>query len=247
MRAIAILLLALAGCAAQPVQSGASQPKSSAAVHTELGAGYYSRGQYAVALQELNAALKADPSYAQAYNMLGLVYMTLRENTTAEENFGRALNLNPRDSDINNNYGWFLCQTGRAAQSIKHFQIALANPLYATPEKAYLNAGICAVRMKDDRHAEIYYHEALQAQPKLAMADLGLAGIYYRDGSYKRARMYLSSYMKMAAPSAASLWLGIRIEHALGGSDAEADYAEQLRNRFPDSSEAQDLRDGKFQ
>ncbi len=248
MKKILFLLVALAGCAAQPAQLNSDQTKrSSAAVHTELGAGYYSRGQYAVALQELKEALKADPAYAQAYNMLGLVYMTLRENVKAEENFERALRISPKDSDINNNYGWFLCQTRRESQSIEHFQVALANPLYATPEKAYLNAGICSERMHDDRHAEIYYGEALQAQPRLAQANLGLAGIYYRDGKYRLARRFLSNYMKMADTTAESLWLGVRIEHALGDSDVEADYAKQLKDRFPDSKEAQDLMNGKFQ
>lgn len=248
MKKVLLLLVALSGCAAQPAQLNSGQgPRSSATVHTELGAGYYSRGQYAIALQELREALKADPAYAQAYNMLGLVYMTLRENDKAEQNFGQALSLSPKDSDINNNYGWFLCQTHRESQSIRHFQVALANPLYATPEIAYLNAGICSERMHDDRHAEIYYGEALQAQPRLARANLGLARIYYRDGKYRLARRFLSSYMKMADTTAESLWLGIRIEHALGGSDVEADYVKQLKDRFPDSKEAQDIMNGKFQ
>ena len=248
MKRLLLLVLAiLAGCSSQPTHVDVTQKKrDSATVHTELGAGYFSRGQYAVALQELDAAVKADPTYAPAYNVRGLVYMTLRENDKAEQNFERALDFSPRDADINNNYGWFLCQTKREEESIKHFRTAFLNPLYATPEKAYLNAGICSQRMNRFKDAENYYREALQIRSGLPQANLGLAGIYFQAGNYSLARRFLSNYMQLAEPTAESLWLGIRIEHAAGGSDAEADYAAQLKDRFPDSREAQDLMDGKF-
>jgi len=242
-----LMLAVLAGCSSQPTHVDVTQKKrDSATVHAELGAGYFSRGQYAVALQELDAAVKADPTYAPAYNVRGLVYMTLRENDRAEQSFERALDISPRDADINNNYGWFLCQTKREAESIKHFRAAFSNPLYATPEKAYLNAGICSQRMNRFKDAENYYREALQIRSGLPQANLGLAGIYFQAGNYSLARRFLSNYMQLAEPTAESLWLGIRIEHAAGGSDAEADYAAQLKDRFPDSREAQDLMDGKF-
>lgn len=250
-KSLFLLVAMLAGCASQPqAQFDASVPqkRSSAAVHTELGAGYYSRGQYAVALGELQEAVKSDPFYAQAYNVLGLVYMTLRENDTAQRNFEHALSIDPKDSDINNNYGWFLCQTKREGESIKHFLVAVANPLYSTPEKAYLNAGICSQRMGNNRDAGRYYQAALQIQPRLPQADLGLARINFNAGNYAQARSYLANYMQMSEPTAQSLWLGILIERKLGGQDSRAgDYGSQLKNRFPESREAQDLMNGKFE
>nr|HQT25258.1 type IV pilus biogenesis/stability protein PilW [Burkholderiales bacterium] len=202
MKRIALLFLLLAGCASQPAQlDTAKDSRNSATVHTELGAGYYSRGQYAVALQELKEAVRSDPAYAQAYNVLGLVYMTLKENETARQNFEHAYSLSPKDSDINNNYGWFLCQTNQAAESIRHFLIAVANPLYATPEKAYLNAGICSEKIRDEANAEKYYRDALQIQPRLPQANLGLARIYFSEKRYNPARSHLSRYMLMAGPT----------------------------------------------
>ncbi len=248
MRKLIVLFLLLAGCASQPAQlDTAKDARNSASVHTELGAGYYGRGQYAVAIQELKDAVKADPTYAQAYNVLGLVYMTLKEDDEAGQNFEHAYSLSPKDSDINNNYGWFLCQTHREVQSIRHFLTAVANPLYSTPEKAYLNAGICSEKMGEQSNAEKYYRDALQIQPSIPQANLGLARIYFGEKQYGLARRYLSRYMLMGEPTAESLWLGVRIEHALGGSDLESDYETQLKHRFPESREAQQLNDGKFQ
>ena len=50
--------------------------------------------------------------------------------------------------DLNNNYGWFLCQTGREREAVGYFQRALRDPLYATPARASLSAGVCLMRIK---------------------------------------------------------------------------------------------------
>ena len=134
---------ALTGCA-QPPPSSATQantvetgtltgevgdPRNRARIHTELASAYFERGNMGVALEELRIAIAADPNYAPAYNVLGLVHMDLRENDVAQRYFERALALSANDPDINNNYGWFLCQTGREEQSIAYFLAALENSL----------------------------------------------------------------------------------------------------------------------
>jgi type IV pilus assembly protein PilF len=118
----------LAGCVApQPdltVDTGTAageqgEPRNRAKLHTELAALYFSRRNMAVALEELRIALASDPTYAPTHGMFGLVYMELRENRLAEQSFQNGLRLSPQDPDLNHNYAWFLCQTGREADSIK--------------------------------------------------------------------------------------------------------------------------------
>jgi Tfp pilus assembly protein PilF len=46
----------------------------------------------------------------------------------------------------------------------------------------------------------------------------------------------------VSAPGAESLWLGVRIETALGDSSAAGGYALKLKNNFPKSTEAESLR-----
>ena len=104
---------------------------------------YITGNQYSVALDELKFALSMDSRYAPAYGVRGLVHMSLLEDNKAEEDFERSLDLDASDSGTRNNYGWFLCQRGREKESMAQFMEAMKNPLYATPEKAYLNAGIC--------------------------------------------------------------------------------------------------------
>src|SRR5205814_5872861 len=123
--ALALLVL-LAGCATkEPENTGGTivgevgDPRNRARVHTELAGAYYERGNMGVALDELRQATLADPSYAQAYGLLGLVYMELKDARQAESNFERGLRLSPNDADLNHNYGWFLCQNGREKDSIR--------------------------------------------------------------------------------------------------------------------------------
>ena len=138
-------------------QSGDSgAPRNRARIHAELGGLYFQRGNMGVALEELRMAIAADPSYAPAYNVLGLVFMDLRENAQAQANFERAIRLSPNDADVNHNYALFLCQSGREADSARYFLAAVRNPLYSQPQKSYAAAGACAIKANNERDATQY-------------------------------------------------------------------------------------------
>lgn len=252
---------ALAGCAQSPatsstqantVQTGTQtgevgDPRNRARIHTELAAAYFDRGNMGVALEELRTAIEADPTYAPAFNVLGLVHMELRENAVAQQHFERALRLSPNDPDINNNYGWFLCETGREEQSIGYFLAALKNPLYNTPARSYVNAGLCALRKNNERDAFDYFQRALRSEPDNVQALLSLASIQHKRGQLESARNYISRVNKLMEPTAESLWLALRIERKLGDKAAETTLATQLRRRFAGSPEYQDMLQGKFE
>ena len=249
-------LLVLAGCANgptsspdQPVsqQAASSEAVQRAKVHTELGGLYLSQGNLVVALDEARKALAAASNYAPAHSLFGLIYMQMRDNRSAQESYERALRLAPTDPEINNSYGWFLCQTGQEQRSLTHFQLALKSPLYATPSLAYTNAGICSLRLKDDKAAEDYFRRSLRLDPANDRAAYFLADISFRQGRLDLARQYLGDLHKRAEPSAETLWLSVRIERKLGERDAEARLSAQLRRRFPQAPETQRLMQGQYE
>jgi type IV pilus assembly protein PilF len=208
-----------------------------ARMHTDLAAGYYERGQMDIALDELNIAVGLDLNYAPAYNVYGLVYAVLGEDSKAEQNFMRALELAPNDSDIHHNWGWYLCQHKREREALAQFDIAVRNPLYKSPEIALVNAGRCAVTLGDMRLAETYFRRALAAQPGNALAGYGLSLIAYKESHYPEARTWMKGVMQTNNPPAEVLYLGMCIERKLGDQQAELSYVSQLRNRFPDAPE----------
>ena len=256
MRRAAILcgLLALAGCATDKsptVETGTivgevDDPRNRAKVHTELASAYYARGGMAIALQELRIATASDSSYAPAHSMLGLVYMELKENQLAESSFERAISLSPNDPDINHNYGWFLCNSGREKESIKLFVQALRNPLYPTPWRSYSAAGLCSLKTGNTKDADEFFQRALKLDPDDTPALLKLGDIRYRQGNIDEARRLVSRYNKLITPTAESLWLALRIERRLGERVAEQALAIQLRRRFPTSAEFKLLQAGRY-
>lgn len=259
--ALLIACGAFTGCAQSPATSATQantvetgtltgdvgNPRNRARIHTELASAYFERGNMGVALEELRVAIEADPNYAQAFNVLGLVHMDLRENAVAQQHFERALRLSPNDPDINNNYGWFLCQSGREEQSIAYFLAALKNPLYNTPARSYVNAGLCASKKNNERDAFDYFQRALRSEPDNLQALLNLASIQYKRGQLESARGFVGRVNKLLEPTAESLWLALRIERKLGDKSAENTLATQLRRRFSGSQEYQDMLQGRFE
>jgi len=248
---IAALAALAAGCAtkqtvqpvAEPEALPAPQPASPqvrAQLHTELGAGYYERGQMDVALEELNLAVKIDPNYAPAYNIFGLVYAVLGEDRKAEQAFAQALKLAPNDSEIHHNWGWYLCQHHREREALAEFEIAVRNPLYRTPEIALVNAGRCSQSF-DEAAAENYYRRALAVQPGNPLASLGLAQIAYRNRRYDEARTWMKGVMLTTNPPPEGLRLGACIERKLGDKQAELSYISQLKNRYPEAPETKGI------
>lgn len=233
---ILLAVFVLAGCAAQGTKTDVNAQQR-AKLHTELGAAYYAQGQMAIALDEFTKATQLDPSYAAAYTGLGLVHAALRQDAKAETNFKRALQLDPENSESHNNYGTFLCVRNRIDEAITEFLTAIGNPLYATPETAYLNAGICALKKKDAKNAESYFLNALRIQPGLRSASYQLANLYFTRGDNLQARTYLQQAMQNIEPTPEMLWLGVRNERILGGKDAEASYRLLLKKKYPDSDE----------
>ena len=242
MKSLILLAGLLAGCASgsgggnAPQQQGRAQ--ASAKVHTELAGMYYERAQMGIALGELDKALQADRNYAPAYNVRGLIHMALREDKEAEDDFQQSLRLDKTDSAAHNNYGWFLCQRGKELDSIAHFLAALKDPLYETPERAYLNAGLCSKKSGNNKDAGEFFQRALVVQPGLPQALLGMAEVSFANGDYVKAKKFFASYSeKNDDLTAEQLWLAVRIERKLGDRNSEASYTMQLRKRYPDASE----------
>ena len=216
-------------------------------MHTQLAAGYYARNQHNVALEELNEALKVEPKYAPAHNVLGLVYMELKEEVKAEQSFKKALELAPQDPEIRNNYGWYLCGKGQAKLAIEQFNLAARHPLYRTPEVAMVNAGQCSVRIGEVNEAERYFRQALVISPGTVAASYGLADIAFKRANYGEAREHMKSVMRAQNPPAAALVIGVCVERKMGDRVAELSYTQQLRNRYPESKELRDLLGGSCQ
>jgi type IV pilus assembly protein PilF len=253
-----LMLGLLAGCASaggdspRELKTASDQTPSEkrAQIRLQLAVNYYQDRKYEIALDEIKQAIAAAPDLADAYGVRALIYTAMGENALADENYRHALRLAPRNPDLANNYGLFLCDAGgRPDQAIGFFEGALKNPQYRSPVKALTNAGNCSLKLKNMDAAERYLLEALRYDPELPAIQAGLARVYFERRDYKRAGFFinrLTEAAKLESLSADVLWLAIRVKHMLGDRTTEATLAAQLRKRFPGSPEYAAFERGAF-
>ena len=241
-----LIVMSLFGCASSqsagslaelPTSSDLTNNQKRANIRLQLAVGYYQQRQLEVALDEIKQALAADPSFAEAYSMRGLIYMDMDQMPLAEENFMRAIKLAPNNPDFSNNYGWFLCQTGRENRSISYFEAALKSRSYQSPVKALHNAGVCSLKLKEQNAAEKYFMQAFKIEPDNLSVTVNLANIYFNRQDYERARFYITRAIKADMLTPEVLWLAIKVEHKLGDRASENSLVTQLRRRHVDSAE----------
>jgi type IV pilus assembly protein PilF len=252
MRAVAavfqVVLIAalLAACASMPSQEP-SKARRMAETNVQLGLAYMQQGDLETALMKLQRALEQDPKLSSAHHSIAILYQRLGNDTLAEKHYKTALQLEPDAARAHNNYGQFLCLRQRYAEAEEHFIKAAGNPLYNSIAGALTNAGVCANRVPDAVKAEQFFRQALEHDQKYAPALLQMAGVTFKAGNYLSARAYLERYQNVASHNPESLWLGVRIEDALGDKDASSSYALLLRNTFADTQQAKALKEWELE
>ncbi|MDR2015667.1 MAG: type IV pilus biogenesis/stability protein PilW [Azoarcus sp.] len=225
----------------------ANEEEARARVHTELGQEYFSIGRMDVALDAARTALKIKSGYPPAYHLMGLIYMELRQNDQADGAFRRALSDAPGDPEFNNSYGWFLCTQKRVSEAMSRFATSAANPYYLHKTRPFTNAGLCLLENNEVERAGVQFSKALEADSSNSEALYRLAEVGYRRGNYRNAHDLLIQYHRHFDPNARSVWLGLRAARRLGERHAEASYTEQLRSRFPGSSESVLMMQGRYE
>ena len=245
-----LLSLLISGCVTQPIDEegttediGQERKKSPADIYVQLGIAYMQEGQYQTALKKLRRGLAVDDKNADVHNVMALLYSQLNQTEKASDYFDKAISLRPKDPYIRNARGTHYCKLGRYADADADFNVALDNPLYDTPWVALTNAGLCSLRQQNVNGAETYFRRALTRNSQYPFALEQMAEIMFQQENYLSARAYLERYVTIQQPNAATLWLGIRIENALGNSDAMKGYKKQLLDNYPDAPEVALMRD----
>jgi type IV pilus assembly protein PilF len=244
--AAATLAALLAGCvtgSSRPPPAAASK-KEAAQYNMQLGISYLRQGDYKAAQGKLEKAVAEDGSLVPAWLGLGLVLERLGDPEGAEKNYRRALGLDGSNPDALNALAVFLClQKSEPEEAMRYFDKAIAVPLAkADANKAmlYANAGTCAKRLDLER-AEAYLRQSIATDPGYRDALLQLADVSFARGNPLPARAFLERYLAAGSATADALWLGVRIEKALGEARAAADYGARLKQEFPASVEYRQL------
>jgi len=104
----------LTGCAAAGVKSD-----KASSVNADLGIRYLQSGRLQLANDKLTKALEQNPNNPTSNHYYAILQQQLGDKAKAGQYFNRAVKLNPKDPEIRNNYGSFLCDNGQVQAAIQ--------------------------------------------------------------------------------------------------------------------------------
>ena len=242
---VVILHIALvAGCVSTSQKK--ILPSEVVEANVNLASEYFRLGRMEAALNSAKKAVAADSESVSANSLMALIYQRLEQSSLADDFFSNAVEFVAEDTGeygiIHNNYAVFLCQNNRFLDADEHFLLAAKNRLYETPQNAYENAGVCALKGDRETLAEGHFLKSLELSPNMPRALFELANIQYNAEKYLSARAYIQRYHVVARGNAKSLYLAMMIEKKLGAVEQEQQIKNELKKRFPDSQETSQLK-----
>lgn len=209
-----------------------------ATTYLDMGVRYMEMGELKTAKESLEKALDWDSSNPDVHNAAAALYEKIQEPENARSHYQTALHLDVENSQTQNNYGRFLCETGSPVEGMEHLNAALNMPLNNRRWFALTNAGRCLLKQNQKTRAEAYFREALQLQNNYPPALLEMLKLSYNDGKYLSAKAFLQRHQSVTQPTPESLWYAMQIELALDHKGLAEQYKTTLLNEFPSSNEA---------
>lgn len=217
-----------------------ASPSKALEKRVALARHYIGEGNWEAAKRNLELAVEIDSKNAEVYEAFALVYQSTGEYELAEENFKKAISLDSKFSRCRNNYAAFLYSRERYEEAEEQLDYVVKDTLYSGRPKAFVNLGLCRLKLFDTQGAEEAFVRALAMDRTNQIALLEVARIRYEAQDYPTANKYYGIYRTAAKQqSAAGLLLGIQLSKVDNNRDAEASYALALRNLYPQSAEYQ--------
>lgn len=181
-----------------PVSSiAATDNRAAAETNAKLGLAYLQKGLYPASKNALLSAIKDDPKISAGWYSMAYYLEKTGHSTAAESYYRKAISVEPQSGAAQNNYGTFLCRTGRYAEAIQFFLSAAHQKEYLDAAGAYENAGTCSLMMHDNVQAMKYYHMALNNNPNMPFSLLSLARLNNQLGNTASAEKYFSVFKKL--------------------------------------------------
>ena len=146
---VIVICLLAAGCASgpapRPLARGFDAGRGVADPYAD-GKRHLAEGNYELAVQRFGQALAHDRLSLDALNGLAIAYTRLGRFDSAENQFERALQIEPTNAATMNNYGWSLIEQGRLREARAFLELARR---YATEA----DAPVIAANLRNLGHA----------------------------------------------------------------------------------------------
>lgn len=172
-----------------------------AKINAQLGMAYLEQKNVQRAKQKLLMALDQGPNIPEPWYSMGYFLETTGNPIEAQKYYIKAMQLAPSRGDAKNNYGTYLCRSGRYQESVKYFIAAANSPNYLDPASAYENAGLCSMKVAEYKQAAQFFNQALLKDPGRSLSTLKLAEVDLKLGKVKEAKTLMGQYVLSSAPT----------------------------------------------
>lgn len=168
--------------------------------------GYYQEGVASLpgdrqkAFVSFQRSVQLNPANKEARYALGHVYALQGKLPLAEQQFREAIKIDDSYSEAHTYLGQILANQDRWDEAITSYKLALANPLYPTPDLARFHLGRALAHQGDLQGSMEAFEDAASASPPSvppAMTHLELGRVYYKLGYATRAREALKKVATM--------------------------------------------------
>ncbi|MHC4116631.1 MAG: tetratricopeptide repeat protein [Planctomycetota bacterium] len=155
-----------------------------ARVHNRTGAELLKAGKPAEAALEFRKAIEADPTYAGAYNNLGIAYERLGQGD-AQAQFERAIQLMPDFTHAHYNLARALMRAGQTPRAVAQLQ----RTIQIDPDHvgALNMLGMALGRQQKFAEAQVHLERAVRLDPNHAEARSNLGAAYAGQGRLREA------------------------------------------------------------
>lgn len=205
-----------------------SNPKEKAEARIALGMGYLQQGNMAKARENLEKAMEHAPNFYRSQLTLAHYYEKVGENDKALRLYKKALNNDPKNGNVLNNYGTFLCKQGDYEKADQFFNKAIDQPYYYQISGSYENAAFCALKSGNELKAMDYFARAIDYEPARYRSILNLAKLEVEHDKLLDARIRLMKFSQMYGVKREALQLMVALEAKAGNQSLVEKYLNQL-------------------
>ncbi len=159
----------------------------SSEAHRLLGLAYFNDGRFDQCVEQYREAVRIKPNDEQLRMNLAEALVWLKRWHDAEQVLKDAIQANPHSQRAHYNLGELYRVQGRFGEALGEFQKAAAAGTDIGLDRIHAKAGIVYSNQLDFDNATRSFARALQINPNLVVARLGLAGLYARQSRYDEA------------------------------------------------------------
>ncbi len=180
--------------------------------HDALGNLLFVENKKDEAIAHLHSAIKINPFWDNAYNMLGVAQVAQGKKEEAIARFLEAIRINPYNEKAQVNLGISLEEQGKNEEAKSHYYKALEiNPANAD---AHYNLANLFIKKREMQQAVHHYREAIKSNPDHLAARYNLADILAKQGKTGEAIEHFREVARINPSSFQALNnLGVMLEN----------------------------------